>query len=176
MVKEVYEKMKTTEDAEERGKLKAEFLNLLSDVETPDQMKAVFAKDGLKMSDEEAERLYEQLVHVRKSRKTPMDMEEFILVSGGLPEYPRKGPDGWVDPGRVYRKNNQLYKRGYNYRIKPDDGCHSSASFPCWNDDECFYFYYCYDIIYTGDEREDIDPGRMSDDFINGTITGGEDF
>ena len=179
MIKEVLEKLKSAEKAEDYNRFSIQLADLLSDVKTTEQLKEAFAKDGAELSDQEAERLYEELTHVRKMRKNPLEMEDLILVSGGefQPEAPREGPDGWVPEIRgVYRYNNQLYNRGNGYYIKEIDGCtRSSDDSWCWRNDWCKAWDSVYNNVY-GDERTDIDPGRMSDDFINGVITGGEDF
>ena len=179
MIKEVFKKLKKAENPKEYNSLSAQMLDLLSDVKTAEQLKEVYDGDGLELSDQEAERLYEELTHVRKMRKNPLDAEDLILVSGGefQPEAPREGPDGWVPEIRdVYRYKNQLYNRGKGYYIKELDGCtRSSDDSWCWRNDWCKAWDSVYDNVY-GDERTDIDPGRMSDDFINGVITGGEDF
>jgi DNA gyrase/topoisomerase IV subunit A len=180
MIKKLLKKMKVTDNAKEYNKLTAQMIDLLSDVESVEQLKEACAKDGVNLNDQEAVRMYEQLVHARQIKKRPIDMEELILVNGGAADwlmYPAVGPDGWVKEGEVYRKNNKLYKRGYSvFRMYEEDGCHSTHDGWCWFDDSCHASYYIYDEIYNGDERTDIDPDRMSDAFINGMITGGEDF
>jgi hypothetical protein len=174
MIKEILEKMKNATGEEEHERLSKQMMDLLSDVKSPAQLKEAYSGDGLELSDEEAERLFHQLAHVREMKKKPMNIEELNLVSGGaMPD--QYGPDGWAGKN-IYRYKNTLYRRGNGYYIRALDKCAKTEDGWCLGkNDTCFYNYNVYDDI-VGDERTDIDPGRMSNDFINGLITGGEDF
>ena len=176
MIKELFEKLKTTNNPEEYNSLSAQMLDLLSDVKTAEQLKEVYAKDGLELSDQEAERMFEELSHVRKMKRNPLDTAELSLVSGGGEAYDQHGPDGWLPEERgVYRYKNKVYHRGGKFRIRELDHCAKTEDGWCWWNDACEVAFYYYDRL-AGDGRTDIDPDRMSDDFINGVITGGEDF
>ena len=184
MLKKVFEKIKKAKDAEEYNRLNAQMMDLLSDVETIEQLKEVCTKEGMELSDEHAERMFEKLQHMRENKKSVLDMDELSLVSGGAPDwmmYPAVGPDEWIKhPSEggfgVYRYNNRLYKRGNIFYVRALDGCASTEDGWCWVNDSCNAQWNIYDELYDGDERTDIDPANMTAAFINGEITGGEDF
>ena len=58
-------------------------MDLLSGVETMEELKEVFAKDGAELSEPEAERLFQLLQHTRQLKKVTLDIDEFTLVNGG---------------------------------------------------------------------------------------------
>ena len=182
MIKNVFEKLKKAKKAEDHRKLKAQLMDLLSGVETMEELKEVFAKDGAELSEPEAERLFQLLQHTRQLKKVTLDIDELTLVNGGGKFTPQDafGPDGWLDKeDGVYRFRNKLYYRGRGFYIKALDGCAGPENGFCWFNDACDDSSNVYDAEYDGfygDTRTDIDPARMSEAFINGEITGGEDF
>ena len=170
----------TTKNTEEYDQLKAQMMDLLSDVETIEQLKETFAKDSVELSDGEAERMFEKLKHARQIKKVPLNLEELSLVSDGLENTADDSEeiDGWVGDG-IYRYNKRLYCRGQGFYIRALDGCASTEDGWCWVNDSCNAQWNIYDYEYgisSGDDRTDIDPARMNAAFINGEISGGEEF
>ena len=147
MIKEIYSELKTARKAEDHQRLTAQMIELLSGVKTTEELKEAFAKDGMELSNPEAERLFQQLEHARRLAKTSVDMDELTLVNGGFNPIYDYGPDGWVNQKLgIYRYKNILYHRQKGkFYIKAIDGCACTEDGWCWSDDSCTFSNNNYD-------------------------------